>query len=56
MFVDDDHRITGSDALDQALKIAQGFADRGVRTPAVLLSTGEVFPANIRDQEKPGLE
>jgi hypothetical protein len=21
-----------------------------------LLSTGEVFPANIRDQEKPGLE
>jgi len=29
LFVDDVDRITGSDALDQALKIAWGFADHG---------------------------
>ena len=29
LFVDEENRITGTDALDQALKIAQGFADHG---------------------------
>ena len=29
LFVDEADRITGSDALDQALRIAQGFADHG---------------------------
>ena len=29
LFVDEENRITGADALDQALKIAQGFADNG---------------------------
>jgi acyl-coenzyme A synthetase/AMP-(fatty) acid ligase len=29
LFVDDDNRITGRDALDQALKMAQGFAAHG---------------------------
>jgi acyl-CoA synthetase (AMP-forming)/AMP-acid ligase II len=29
LFVDDEHRITGTAALDQALRMAQGFADDG---------------------------
>jgi hypothetical protein len=29
LFVDDTDRITGNDALDSALKLAQGFADYG---------------------------
>lgn len=29
LFVDDDHRITGAQALDQALRLARCFADRG---------------------------
>ena len=29
LFVDEENRITGADALDQALAIAQGFADHG---------------------------
>ena len=36
MFVDDDDRITGSEALDQALRIAQGFADHGAAPGAVI--------------------
>src|SRR5664279_4426916 len=29
LFVDEEHRITGADALDEALRMAQGFADNG---------------------------
>jgi acyl-CoA synthetase (AMP-forming)/AMP-acid ligase II len=29
LFVDDENRISGAEALDQALKMAQGFADHG---------------------------
>src|SRR6202035_2814517 len=36
MFVDEENRITGAEALDQALRMAQGFADRGATPGAVI--------------------
>ena len=36
LFVDDSARITGTEALDQALRIAQGFADHGAGTGQVI--------------------
>jgi len=36
LFVDEADRITGSEALDQALRIAQGFADRGAAPGEVI--------------------
>ena len=36
LFVDDAHRITGTDALDQALRIAQGFAENGAAAGEVI--------------------
>jgi acyl-coenzyme A synthetase/AMP-(fatty) acid ligase len=36
LFVDDIDRITGTDALDQALRIAQGFADHGAAPGEVI--------------------
>jgi acyl-CoA synthetase (AMP-forming)/AMP-acid ligase II len=36
LFVDDEHRITGTDALDQALRVAKGFADNGAASGEVI--------------------
>jgi acyl-coenzyme A synthetase/AMP-(fatty) acid ligase len=36
LFVDDEQRITGIDALDSALRIAQGFADNGAAAGEVV--------------------
>src|SRR4051812_40276248 len=36
LFVDDTDRIAGTDALDQALKLAQGFAGLGAAQSAVI--------------------
>jgi acyl-CoA synthetase (AMP-forming)/AMP-acid ligase II len=36
LFVDDTDRITGAAALDQALAIAQGFADQGAASGSVI--------------------
>jgi acyl-CoA synthetase (AMP-forming)/AMP-acid ligase II len=36
LFVDDEVRITGTQALDQALRLAQGFADNGAAPGAVI--------------------
>src|ERR1039458_2732686 len=36
LFVDDIDRITGADALDQALRLAQGFADNGAAPGEVI--------------------
>jgi acyl-coenzyme A synthetase/AMP-(fatty) acid ligase len=36
LFVDQEHRITGADAFDQALRIAQGFADNGAAAGEVV--------------------
>jgi acyl-CoA synthetase (AMP-forming)/AMP-acid ligase II len=36
LFVDDTDRITGADALDQALRIAQGFTDHGAARSDVI--------------------
>src|ERR1700744_6598555 len=36
MFVDEENRITGTQALDQALRIAKGFADHGAAPGQVI--------------------
>src|SRR5450631_1444936 len=36
LFVDDSDRITGTDALDRALRLAQGFADNGAEPGEVI--------------------
>lgn len=36
LFVDEEHRVAGSDALDQALRIAQSFADNGAASGQVI--------------------
>lgn len=36
LFVDDETRITGTQALDQALRLAQGFADHGAASTEVI--------------------
>jgi acyl-CoA synthetase (AMP-forming)/AMP-acid ligase II len=36
MFVDEENRITGAEALDQALRMAQGFADHGAMPGSVV--------------------
>jgi acyl-coenzyme A synthetase/AMP-(fatty) acid ligase len=36
LFVDEEHRLTGSDALDQALRVAQGFANNGAAQGEVI--------------------
>jgi acyl-coenzyme A synthetase/AMP-(fatty) acid ligase len=36
LFVDEEHRITGADAFDSALRLAQGFADNGAAAGEVV--------------------
>ncbi|GIQ78262.1 long-chain-fatty-acid--CoA ligase [Bradyrhizobium sp. RD5-C2] len=45
MFVDDDHRISGFDVLDQALRLAQGFSRLGV-------APGDVIPFLCRSSAR----